>query len=170
MEKLKPLLLIVVISFLISCGNHNSYQKLIDESLPWSVRLADSFLLTHPGAVTYDSVMTSKKWNYEQGVMLEALQKVYKKTGDKKYFNFIKANIDQYVDSSGNIKTYKYSDFNLDNINPGRALLFLFQETGEEKYKVAAEKLRAQLQNQPRTKAGGFWHKKRRPLSRLLQL
>src|SRR5512143_2412953 len=37
---------------------------------PWSVRIARSFLLRHPGAVTYDSASPDTKWNYEQGLIL----------------------------------------------------------------------------------------------------
>lgn len=37
---------------------------------------------------------------------------------------------------------------------------FCFKETGEEKYRKAAELLRSQLEKHPRTKEGGFWHKK----------
>jgi unsaturated rhamnogalacturonyl hydrolase len=35
----------------------------------------------------------------------------------------------------------------------------LYKKYGEEKYRAAADKLREQLRRQPRTKAGGFWHK-----------
>ena len=91
--------------------------------------------------------------------MLVALRAKWKASGDQRYFDFIKGNIDQYVEESGNIKTYKYDDFNIDNIAVGRALLTLHEETGLEKYKRAADTLRKQLRNQPRTKEGGFWHK-----------
>ncbi len=41
----------------------------------------------------------------------------------------------------------------------GGALLTLYEATGEKKYKIAADTLRKQLANQPRTHEGGFWHK-----------
>ena len=126
---------------------------------PWSQRIAESFVLRHPGAVTYDSLSPSEKWNYEQGLMLEALHQMWLFTKDQRYFDFIRRNIDQYVDESGNIKTYKYDDFNLDNVAVGRALLTLFETTENRKYKCAADTLRYQLKNQPRTHEGGFWHK-----------
>jgi unsaturated rhamnogalacturonyl hydrolase len=126
---------------------------------PWSQRIAESFILRHPGAVTYDSLSPSEKWNYEQGLILEALHQMWLFTKDQRYFDFIRRNIDQYVDESGNIKTYKYDDFNLDNVAVGRALLTLFETTENKKYKSAADTLRHQLKNQPRTHEGGFWHK-----------
>jgi unsaturated rhamnogalacturonyl hydrolase len=52
------------------------------------------------------------------------------------------------------------SDYSLDMIAGGRALLFLYEQTKQEKYRLAANLLRTQLCAQPRTRAGGFWHKK----------
>ncbi len=164
--KITGLLLVfsMICSYSQTKSNFNKIQKssdlYISHNLPWSTKIAESFILRHPGSVTYDEYMTKKKWNYEQGVMLEAMQKMYEMTNEQKYYDFIKNNIDQYVDDKGEIKTYKYNNFNLDNINTGRALLFLYQKTKSEKYKIAADILRKQLQNQPRTLSGGFWHKK----------
>lgn len=102
-------------------------------------------------------------WTYDQGVVLEGFAGLWKNTGDGKYFRFIQEGIDSYIDKEGNIRTYKQDDYNIDNIKNGRALLLLYKVTNEEKYKLAAEKLRDQLRKQPRTNAGGFWHKKRYP-------
>jgi unsaturated rhamnogalacturonyl hydrolase len=137
----------------------------VDESLhvptswPWARRIAESFVLRHPGSVTYDSISPNQRWNYEQGLMLVALRRMWLHTNDQRYFDFIKGNIDQYVEESGSIKSYKYEDFNIDNVAVGRALLTLYEKTGEQKYKSAADTLRKQLRNQPRTNEGGFWHK-----------
>jgi len=131
----------------------------IPASWPWAKRIAESFVLRHPGYVTYDSMSPNQRWNYEQGLMLVALRRMWSHTNDQRYFDFIKGNVDQFVEESGSIKTYKYEDFNLDNIAMGRALLTVFEATKERKYKSAADTLRKQLQNQPRTNEGGFWHK-----------
>ena len=127
---------------------------------PWSKRIADAFLKRHPGSVTYDSGAPSTKWNYEQGLMLVALNQEYIHSGDKQYFDFVRKNLEQYVDSTGTIRTYKQADYKLDDIGPGRALLAVYKETNENKYKMAADKLMEQLRHQPRTSEGGFWHKK----------
>ena len=131
----------------------------VSPSWPWATRIAESFVLRHPGCVTYDSISPNQRWNYEQGLMLVALRRMWSHSNDRRYFDFIKGNVDQFVEESGSIKTYKYEDFNLDNIAMGRALLTAFEETKERKYKSAADTLRKQLQNQPRTHEGGFWHK-----------
>ncbi|HTY00406.1 MAG TPA: glycoside hydrolase family 88 protein [Bacteroidota bacterium] len=127
---------------------------------PWSSRIAGSFLARHPEGVTYDSNFTQKSWNYEQGLMLVALDRMWRHTGDERYFRFVKDNIDRFVGDDGSIATYNRSDFNLDNIGPGRALLALYAATHQEKYRRAADTLRRQLREQPRTHEGGFWHKK----------
>ncbi|MCX6167746.1 MAG: glycoside hydrolase family 88 protein [Ignavibacteriales bacterium] len=132
----------------------------IDTGKPWSVRIADSFILRHPADVINDTSTFNGKWTYDQGVLLEGLHQLGKLTKDEKYFNYIKTNIDQFVTDDGKIKTYKYLDFNIDNINTGRELLYLYTRTNQQKYKIAADSLRKQLANQPRTKSNGFWHKK----------
>ena len=132
-----------------------------DKSSPsWAVRIAESFLQRHPGSVTYDSTSPNQRWNYEQGLMLESFHQMWLFSHDQKYFDFMKNNIDSYVAENGTIRTYNSNDFTLDNIAPGRTLLTLYKETHDPKYKNAADTLRKQLRNQPRTKEGGFWHKK----------
>lgn len=134
-------------------------QVKIDPNKLWSVRIADSYLLRHTNEAIVDTNAVSK-WNYELGTMLEGYHQLWEKTDDKKYYDYIKLNIDRYVREDGKIKTYKLSDFNIDNINAGRQLLLLYKETKENKYKIAADTLRKQIANQPRTKSNGFWHKK----------
>ena len=102
----------------------------------------------------------TEKWSYEQGVMLKGIEGLWLNTADGKYFNFIQRSIDRFVNDDGTIKTYRVDDYNLDNINEGKLLLTLYRVTEKEKYKKAADHLREQLKNQPRTHEGGFWHKK----------
>lgn len=102
-------------------------------------------------------------WNYEQALVLKAVEGVWKRTGEGKYFRYIQKQIDLYIDEEGNIRTYDLADYNIDNVTGGRVLLMLYNETGKEKYKKAAFLLRKQLETHPRTSVGGFWHKKRYP-------
>ncbi len=155
----KYFVLILILSAYVHSFSQNENNYLVDKNLPMFLRLADSFVLRHPGAVTYDSIFTETKWNYEQGLILEALYQVYIYTGDVKYFQFIKDNLDQYIETDGKIKTYKFGSFNIDLVNPGRALLYTYKKTGIEKFKIAADTLRKQLKYQPRTPSNGFWHK-----------
>ena len=102
----------------------------------------------------------SAKWTYDQGVILKGIEGLWNQTGDGKYFDYIQKSMDHFIDDNGNIRTYKFEDYNLDNILCGRILLTLFDVTGKKKYYKAASILRGQLQQQPRTSEGGFWHKK----------
>jgi unsaturated rhamnogalacturonyl hydrolase len=100
------------------------------------------------------------KWSYDQGVMLEGFANIWKRTGDGKYFDYIQKSIDLFVTNAGNVDRYKITDYNIDNVKNGRAILLLYEVTGKEKYYKAASLLRKQIEGQPRTNEGGFWHKK----------
>jgi rhamnogalacturonyl hydrolase YesR/lysophospholipase L1-like esterase len=134
--------------------------QIVPGTLPWSKRIADSFVQRHPGAVTYDTASPSQKWNYEQGLMLEALRQTSIHTGDRQYVHFVQQNLEQYVDPTGNIQTYERTEYNLDQVAPGRSLIAMYQSTGDPRFRAAADTLRLQLRNHPRTHEGGYWHKK----------
>jgi len=147
----------LIIAVLVhSCG---SAERGKPSDSTWSLRIAQSFIAMHPDSIVYEDEAKSRKWNYEQGVMLEAFYQMWRHTGDTSYFQYFKKNLDHYIREDGSIGTYDLEDFNLDNIPPGRAAVKMFRLTGETKYKKAADALRRQLDLQPRTKSGGFWHK-----------
>lgn len=100
------------------------------------------------------------RWTYDHGLVLKGIERVYLATNDKQYLDFIQRSMDHFVNDDGSIRTYKLDEYNIDNINPGRNLLFLYKTTGQEKYRKAAALLREQLKTHPRTTEGGFWHKK----------
>lgn len=128
---------------------HERRHKAVDQE--WSVRVADSVMQRHP--------LLSPKWCYESGVALLAIKQVWLKSGQQKYYDYLKRNVDEFVGPDGEIGTYRLGEYNLDQINEGKLLFFLYETTGDERYKKAAHLLREQLQTHPRTKAGGFWHK-----------
>ncbi|KDQ07742.1 glycoside hydrolase family 105 protein [Botryobasidium botryosum FD-172 SS1] len=97
--------------------------------------------------------------SYEHGTFQRALTRLYEKTGDKKYLDYIKKGIDALVGSDGSVKAYSLTEYTLDNIKIGDSMVQLAKLTGEAKYKTAATKLRSQLATHPRTPSGGFWHK-----------
>ena len=126
-----------------------------------SQRMADAFIAQHPDSIVIGNRKTAR-WDYEQGLMLKALERVWERTGDGRYFTYIQKDVDQFVQKDGSIRTYKADDYTLDNLATGPALLLLSQVSlpGNEKYRLAAANLRKQLASQPRTQEGGFWHKK----------
>ena len=108
-----------------------------------------------------ESIRQGKKphWNYIDGCMITSLLQMSQITGEEKYFTFAESFIDYYVAEDGSILGYNVEKYNLDDINEGRVLFELYQKTGKEKYRLAIEKQKAQLDGQPRTNTGNFWHK-----------
>lgn len=127
---------------------------------PWAERIARSFLIMHPDSINYAGEIKSQRWNYEQGLMLEAIYQMWRYSADSQYIRYIKKNLDYYIASDGTIRTYIPDEFQLDNIAPGKVVLRLYEITRDSKYHLAVDLLRHQLALQPRTSEGGFWHKR----------
>lgn len=170
MKSRNMLLVIMLISpclIFSNCRNQkeNSTDKLGGKNFPviekadsaWSVSMADVVLHVYPKYIAYDTA--NVKWDYEVGVVLNGIWQVWEKTGDQKYYDYVKNNIDYFLPGNGTIKTYDLAKFRLDDICTGRIVLDLYEKTKDVKYKKAAELLRKQLSQQPRTPEGGFWHK-----------
>ena len=100
------------------------------------------------------------KWNYEQGVVLKAIEQMWYATGDPKYFRHIQKGMDYWIDETGNHKDYHLEEYNIDHVTPALAMMTLYRVTGQDKYRKMVELFRSQLKTHPRTKEGGFWHKK----------
>jgi unsaturated rhamnogalacturonyl hydrolase len=150
---------ILFLSFSLSIQSCSNEESRLYDSI--SVQTIDSFLLRYPDTIPYDARrFLEHRWGYEQGVMLEAIRRVGDITGDRKYHDYIKRHMDKYIREDGSIDTYEFHSFNIDNIPPGRQLFWLYEETGDEKYRLAIELLRRQLREHPRTNEGGFWHKR----------
>jgi len=94
-------------------------------------------------------------WSYPVGLYMYGQYLLYLRTGDHRYFDYIKSWMDRFVDSSGNVSQ---SFSNLDSMLPGRVLLILYKETGLSKYRIAAQKIHDRFATYPRTSDGGFWH------------
>lgn len=101
-----------------------------------------------------------KTWAYDIGVILKGMEGLWITTGDGRYFKTIQERVDHYVQEDGTVRNYELDEYNIDHVNNGKLLLTLYKVTGKVKYKKAADLLRQQLRTHPRTKEGGFWHKK----------
>lgn len=99
-------------------------------------------------------------WNYIDGCMIKAILEMYAITKEEKYLKFADAFIDYRVKEDGTIVGYSVEEFNIDNVNAGKTLFELYILTGKEKYRKAIDLVYTQVQKQPRTKEGNFWHKK----------
>lgn len=102
----------------------------------------------------------SKKWSYDDGVVQDGMNEIWRRTGNAVYFKYVQSKMDEFISPEGVIDTYSQDHFNIDNVKNGTVLLDLYKVTGQQKYFKAATTLWEQLQKHPRTKEGGFWHKK----------
>ena len=109
-----------------------------------------------------DSLITyngkAPKYEYDLAFLASAIEKLG--TGNPKYSAYAKAYIDYFVQPDGTINGYNADDYNIDRVRPGINMLELYKLTSDEKYKKAVETLVTQMKSQPKTRSGGFWHKK----------
>ena len=99
------------------------------------------------------------QWNYEDGCLMLGCKQMYEATGDSRYKDYIVNFVSPYVSGDGAIRSYDMMEYNLDFINAGKVFYFLYDVTGEARYRKACDTLMDQLQHHPRLKTGNFWHK-----------
>ena len=128
---------------------------------PLSQEVVRSEISRNPEASYIDGQEGRLKWNYTTGLELKAMLDVYchSERSEESILSYVDAWYNSIIDSTGTIYKYKKSNYSLDHICPGRTLFGLYDITGKEKYRVAMDTLYSQLQSQPRTQEGGFWHK-----------
>tara|TARA_R110002049_G_scaffold993_2_gene7104 strand:- start:47438 stop:48673 length:1236 start_codon:yes stop_codon:yes gene_type:complete len=140
-------------------NNNITVEKIVPENLKWSERMMLSEMERFPKASLLD-FRDDPKWSYTNGLVLCAAAKVYEQTNNQKIYDYIYAYADEMIDSAGTIKTYKLSNQNLDMIKSGDVLLYLYPKTKEARFLKAMETLNSQMESQPKTSDGGYWHKK----------
>ncbi len=141
-----------VLSLVLACFSQEaSAQK------TW-IRFADSEMKRAPQAWQLDH---GKRlyFGYSQGVGTLAMLKVWKETGNPKYLDYVVEWADTLINDNGEIHLYRVETYNIDYINSGKVLFDVYQETGDNKYKLAMGRLVDQMKLHPRTLEGAFWHK-----------
>ncbi|MFJ9906968.1 glycoside hydrolase family 105 protein [Streptomyces sp. NPDC101152] len=114
----------------------------------WSVAVVDSTMARY-------TPTTIGGWSYPVGLYLYGQYLTYQRTHDARYLAYIKSYVDRFVKSDGSIGQ---SFDSLDSMQAGRLLVILHHETGQDRYRKAAQKIRDRLTTFPRTSDGGFWH------------
>lgn len=103
------------------------------------------------------------KWSYVMGIEMEGMLNTYleykNNPKNEAIINYLHEYAKEMIDADGNIKTYKIEDYNLDQIRTGKYILRMEQLYPEAKNKLACDVLWKQLQQQPRTKQGVWFHK-----------
>lgn len=128
----------------------------------WAIATAESVMARWPD---YTKAYFNT-WTYVNGYTLCAFERLYKDTGEARYFEYIKRYVDQIIDQNGEFRSLPNARgqvrpirfTNLDNMMTGHILVMLYEYTGDLRYRRAAEKIRAALNGYPRNRDGGFWH------------
>lgn len=102
-------------------------------------------------------------WCYEDGCIYRGLECLHRATGDAVWLAHLDRLIEPQIEAGPRLKGYELSEYNIDNILSGRALLYLHEIRGEARYLDAAALLAEQLATHPRTRSGVYWHKLRYP-------
>lgn len=162
---LSGLCLIIIITF--SCKQEKNQvknetqgrQMEISDTLKWSERMALSEIKRFPDPTLLD-FRDKPKWSYTNGLVLQAMSKVYEQSNNEKLYNYIYDYANRMIKEDGSIETYKLSNYNLDMIKSGDALYYVYNNKEESRFKKAMDTLHKQMEGQPITSEGGYWHKK----------
>lgn len=159
------LITILALSFFTSCKEEKKQAEVpkqemeISDSLKWSERMALSEIKRFPDPTLLD-FRDKPKWSYTPGLVLQAMSKVYEQINNQKIYDYIYEYPDKMIEKNGTIKTYKMSNYNLDMIKAGDIMYYVYNKTQEPRFKKVMDTLHKQLEGQPTTSEGGFWHKK----------
>ena len=126
----------------------------------FSDKIVQSTIHTYPDTKDL-SIISPGKWTYEYGFFLNATFKLYQQNKNEKYLSYAKSWVDNFISDEGKFRdgAYDVTEYRLDDILPGRLCIYLYQQTGEKKYKAVADQFIQHLTQQPKTSDGGYWHK-----------
>ncbi|HZF15067.1 MAG TPA: glycoside hydrolase family 88 protein [Steroidobacteraceae bacterium] len=99
-------------------------------------------------------------WSYEDGCIYKGLLDLAEALGDRACFDFVRREVASRVAPNGAIPGFDPQEYNIDNVNGGKALIRLLKQGGEPRLRRAIDAQHAQLETHPRTKSGNYWHKK----------
>jgi rhamnogalacturonyl hydrolase YesR len=152
---IKNILSIIIAGFVfLACNSENG--KKAETNLNYSVLVAKDFIGRVPNPDSIHWVGQPNHFSWQAGYIMFAMEKMWEYTGDSAYYNYIMRYVDQQVDENGNVPDFKNNS--LDNFLPGYAILFMYEQTKLEKYKIAATHVREGFNNYPRASNGLFFH------------
>ena len=122
---------------------------------PISIALAESILARFPDP---DDI-PYRRWCYVQGYVLCGLDMLYRLTGETRYRDYVLKFVDQHVMAGGEVRDFKGDS--MDDMMAGTVIVAAYEQTGLERYRLAADRIRAAFDDYPRNSDGGFWHARR---------
>lgn len=148
----------IIIILLFNCSHHAPSSA--DFSGKWSVIMADAVMQRYDSLCSYNHP-DRINWQYDIAMLGQAIDKLGYL--DARYSKYNEDFIDYFVTDDGGIRTYNIEEYNLDNVNPAKGLITQYKRKGDSKYLNAVNTIITQLENQPKTHSGGYWHKLRYP-------
>ncbi|WP_320129142.1 glycoside hydrolase family 88 protein [uncultured Sphaerochaeta sp.] len=99
------------------------------------------------------------RWHYEHGLVIHSCLLAGEMAQVEDFYDWAYGLYDPLIGPDGEIVSYRKGEYNLDQINAGRNLFYLYAKSGEKRFYLAAKLLKEQLEDQPRTLSGVYWHK-----------
>ena len=128
---------------------------------PYSVRMIKSEMKRNPDATYLDGRNGERKWNYTTGLELKSFLDAAKRYDMPEVVEYVRDWADTMATEKGVVYKYKKSNYNVDHICPARIYFDLHDMYGDEdkRYRRVTRMIREQIDDQPRTQSGEFWHK-----------
>ena len=128
---------------------------------PYSVRMIESEMKRNPDATYLDGRNGERKWNYTTGLELKSFLDAAKRYDLPEVVDYVRDWADTMATEKGVVYKYKKSNYNVDHICPARIYFDLHDMYGDEdkRYRRVTRMIREQIDDQPRTESGEFWHK-----------
>jgi len=136
------------------------YEKKSGKISDFSSALVNSTISQYPDLKDFP-IYAPHRWNYEYSFFMAGAYRQGKKINNPEYVSYAKQWIDGFITDEGTFRpnVYTMKEYKLDDILPGRVVLYLYDETGDKKYKSIVDTLMLHLSQQPKTSDGGYWHK-----------
>jgi unsaturated rhamnogalacturonyl hydrolase len=99
------------------------------------------------------------KWSYVMGIELEGMLDTYLRYKNDSVLKYVESYPEKMISDKGVVTGYNYNDFNLDNIRTAKFICRMQQIAPRKGNELAMKTFFKQLQHQPRTEDGVFWHK-----------
>ena len=127
----------------------------------FSEEVARSFIDRFPDPDVIRWGSQGNHFTWQAGYIMLAMEKLWRMTNDTTYLNYVRRYVDQNVGADGSVPNF--SPRALDNFIPGYACLLMYEQTGEQRYALAAEHIREGFMDYPRNKHGIFYHSRSIP-------
>ncbi len=147
----------IMIYIFSACAGSGQKEKADKDTDPWSVRMADA-VMTRTDSLVHYLGNTTKRWSYDISFLGEAIDKLG--SFDPKYSKYMEDWVKSFIRKDGSVIDYNIEEYNLDRIRPANDLLTQYKREENAVYKVALDRFITQLESHPKTKSGGYWHKK----------